>query len=499
VAVEAGALGKAQADAPRVFISYSWTSPQHQKWVLDLADQLAQSGVDVLLDKWDLREGADKYAYMERMVTDPSVNKVVMICDRLYAEKADGREGGVGTETQIISPELYEQTDPAGREQKFVALIVEKSADGEPYVPVFCRSRIYIDMASPAAYTDGMEQLLRWIFDKPLLVRPQLGKPPAFIMASSGLQLPTTQAFRHASQALSTGSARALDAVSDYLDTLVRSLETLKLRIADDAEPDEATIESISAFRPYRDEAVEVICSLVRKYPDPEITDLLHRFLEGFPPYWHWPQEERTWNELAADNYRFIGHEMFLYVAAALLKARRFSGFSELTERGYYLPAGYLGDECGLKPFTEFRPYIETLERRNARLNLRRVSLHADLLKERSSARDLRFEDLMQADFTLFVRRELMTPAEGHTLGRSWWPATLVYAGIRRNPFEVFARAESRRYFADLAAALGIQGKEALLALAEEWQSGRRQLPRWHHITLDPIALMGLSVIGTGS
>ena len=36
--------------APKAFISYSWTSPEHQQWVLDLATQLRESGVVVVFD-----------------------------------------------------------------------------------------------------------------------------------------------------------------------------------------------------------------------------------------------------------------------------------------------------------------------------------------------------------------------------------------------------------------------------------------------------------------
>lgn len=44
---------------------------------------------------------------MESMVQDSSIDKVLIICDKGYKEKADDREGGVGTETQIITPTLY--------------------------------------------------------------------------------------------------------------------------------------------------------------------------------------------------------------------------------------------------------------------------------------------------------------------------------------------------------------------------------------------------------
>jgi len=125
-------MSTSQTENPKTFISYSWSSPEHEQWIIGLATQLTECGVDVILDKWELREGADKYAFMEKMVTDVSVKKVVVVCDRLYAEKADGREGGVGTETQIISQEMYNQVDSTDQKQKFVAVITEKNEEGIP-------------------------------------------------------------------------------------------------------------------------------------------------------------------------------------------------------------------------------------------------------------------------------------------------------------------------------------------------------------------------------
>lgn len=95
-------------EKPKLFISYSWSNPTHEQWVIDLASELTESGVHVILDKWDLKEGHDAVAFMEKMVTDSDISKVAIICDEVYAAKADGRAGGVGTETQIISREVYE-------------------------------------------------------------------------------------------------------------------------------------------------------------------------------------------------------------------------------------------------------------------------------------------------------------------------------------------------------------------------------------------------------
>lgn len=89
---------------PKIFISYSWS---RDDFVLQLAERLMSHGIDVVLDKWDLREGQDKYAFMEQCVNNPDIDKVLIICDRIYAEKANNRKGGAGDETVIISNEIY--------------------------------------------------------------------------------------------------------------------------------------------------------------------------------------------------------------------------------------------------------------------------------------------------------------------------------------------------------------------------------------------------------
>jgi len=66
---------------PELFVSYSWTTPNHEAWVLQLAEDLRESGVDVVLDKWDLKEGHDAHAFMEKMVTDPEIKKGVCLSE----------------------------------------------------------------------------------------------------------------------------------------------------------------------------------------------------------------------------------------------------------------------------------------------------------------------------------------------------------------------------------------------------------------------------------
>jgi hypothetical protein len=41
-------------ETPKAFISYSRTNAEHIKWVVELAEELVENGIDVVLDKWHL-------------------------------------------------------------------------------------------------------------------------------------------------------------------------------------------------------------------------------------------------------------------------------------------------------------------------------------------------------------------------------------------------------------------------------------------------------------
>jgi len=450
-----------------------------------LATQLEESGVDVVLDKWDLREGDDKYAFMEKMVTDPAVQKVVVVCDRIYAEKADGREGGVGTETQIISQEIYNQVKPTVQKRKFVALITERDQDGDPYVPTYLKNRIYIDMSAGTASTDAFEQLVRWIYDQPLQKRPERGKPPGYLFGGSSISLGTTSRYQRAADALTQGKFGALGAVTDYYELFADNLEKFRITTIDAGkEYDDQLIYNIDLFVPYRNEAIESFLLIARYYPSEDVVSVLHRFLERVLCYRFRPHEGMA-SEWSNENFGFICQELFLYAVAAMLKYERFEAVNGLLTSDYFCPDAHT--DSGMVPFTLFRRYLRSLEHRNTRLQLRRVSLTSDLLRSRANLSQIPFISLMQSDFVIFLRASVGS--------RKWWPDTLMYANSLRTPFEVFARAESSRFFAQFRVALGITKKSELAELIDRYRTGKMQIPSWNHDDLEVADLMGLTRI----
>ena len=144
---------------PKTFISYSWASKSYVEFVIDLADKLVFDGVDVIFDQYDMAVGHDMFYFMEKIA---EADKVLILCDKTYMEKANSRKHGVGTETRIITPELFKDAE----QTKFIPVVTE-SWD---YVPIFLRSLKAIDI-TPGKRKEGYTKLLQAIYDIPEAVK----------------------------------------------------------------------------------------------------------------------------------------------------------------------------------------------------------------------------------------------------------------------------------------------------------------------------------------
>ena len=168
---------KAKIENPKIFISYAWGDKENQNRVLSFASSLMSDGIDVIIDKWNLREGNDKYAFMEKSVTDSSVTNVLILLDPLYASKADTKEGGVGTETQIISPEIYEKT----AQTKFLPVVFSRNEDGAIPKPIFLRGTVHFDLSQDDSYDEEYQRLVKTLYGVEIYKKPELGKKPEWV------------------------------------------------------------------------------------------------------------------------------------------------------------------------------------------------------------------------------------------------------------------------------------------------------------------------------
>ena len=241
--------------APKAFISYSWSSPGHCDLIRSYAERLVSDRVDIILDQWSLSEGQDKYAFMERMVSDPDVTHVIIFSDQQYTEKADKRKAGVGTESQIISREIYEKVD----QRKFLPVVCEKQGDGEPHLPVFLKSRIWIDFSTPEKANENWEKLMRALYGKPIHQKPDLGKTPSYLMDEGDRPaLPTIGKFSSLRDALINSKPTVDFCRQDFIDTAIAYADSLRIREQTDlSKLEDMVLNDLHTLLPLRDQIIE--------------------------------------------------------------------------------------------------------------------------------------------------------------------------------------------------------------------------------------------------
>src|SRR5262245_42224974 len=297
---------------PKAFISYSWTSPAHCEIIRSYAERLRNDGIDTVLDQWDLAEGQDKYAFMEKMVTDPSVTHVLVFSDKLYAEKADARKAGVGTESQIMSKEIYEKID----QQKFIPLVLEWKPDGQPYLPTFFHPRKWIDFSTAERVNENWEQLVRAIYGKPLHTKPGLGKPPTYLVANKdAAALPTIGKFAVFREAVLNKKPLVGVYRQDFLDTAFAYADSLRVRQEPKVEHiDETVLETLRILLPLRDQLIDWAALEIQTGDQTEIEEILVNFLERLLPLKFRPSNLTTWQDYWFDAHMVFVYEMFLYI-----------------------------------------------------------------------------------------------------------------------------------------------------------------------------------------
>lgn len=120
---------------PKIFISYSVESDEHNKRVQDFANLLKRKGMNVLIFD-DMKLGERYEAFMENI--DRS-DFVLFICTPQYKKRADARDGGIGKEWNIITASVVKQCD----ELKFIPVLF--SGGWDTSLPVWAMGKKGID------------------------------------------------------------------------------------------------------------------------------------------------------------------------------------------------------------------------------------------------------------------------------------------------------------------------------------------------------------------
>lgn len=438
---------------PKVFISYSWTSEAHRETVRAWADRLIDDGIHIVLDQYDLKEGDDKNAFMERMVTDPSVTHVLIISDRVYTEKADKRKAGVGTESQIISQEVYSKV----AQSKFIPILCEFSEEGDPYLPVFMRSRIGINFSTPELANSNWEQLMRTLCGKPLYKKPAIGKLPAYISDDKHSPLnPAFSKFATLKQAVHQGRNGIKSYRSDFFDACFQYVDNLRVRTQPTEQPfGKRVLEDCGNMVSIRDLIVDWVLLEADMQGKDGFEDELYNVLEKLLDLKSRPKEVTQYNEIWFESHMLFVYETFLYIVAALLKCSAFTTLHEVFASSYLKPETemYHANSRFLF-FDAFWAHSQTLNDVLAPKGKRLLWPAGELIKRHATRKELPFDLIMQADLIAFLMAVLREST-------AWYPQTLVHSNYG-TVFPFFLRASQQKNFKKLAIITGIATADEL-------------------------------------
>lgn len=157
---------------PRVFISYTGENPENRKWVKEFVCKLRENGVNARVDIYHLKPGYDLPQWMTNELI--MADKVLLICDKFYAKKADSRNGGVGWETMIIQGDMMIHA----QSNKYICIIREENFDEG--IPLYAKTKFSLQWTSPEILEEDFHELLYYLFDIDL--EPELGEIPKDIL-----------------------------------------------------------------------------------------------------------------------------------------------------------------------------------------------------------------------------------------------------------------------------------------------------------------------------
>jgi hypothetical protein len=156
-------------DTSKCFISYSHDSEDHKSWVLALATRLRGDGIDIILDRWDVKFGTDLPSFMENAVSTAAT--FVAVCTPTYVQKADAGIGGAGYEKTILTGMLVRTIDAK-------RVIPLWRGNAGQTLPKYVAGRLAADFNDDARFEATYLGLLRTLHGLSPMPKPPIGRNP---------------------------------------------------------------------------------------------------------------------------------------------------------------------------------------------------------------------------------------------------------------------------------------------------------------------------------
>lgn len=435
---------KRTIEHPKVFISYAWGSEDYRLKVRSFATDLMGNGIDVLLDQWSLKEGNDTYAFMEQSVTDPTITNVLILLDPIYEKKANGRHGGVGTETQIISPEIYNKV----KQEKFLPVIFERGENGEIPKPQYLKTMLHFDLSQEEKYDSEYQRLVKRLYGIEIVEKPELGKKPSWLEEKSMIPTKTRTGYECLKQRKSDNIKK--DEYRNFLSVVKEKIINFS---KDELETSVSADEYIALYtdtKLYRDDFLYL---LKYSFYVPEAYKIIASVMEEICV------EIKDKGGYEGEVLRTLLHEVFIYVVAFYLKNKNSDAVSYILSKTYFV--GKYGNNED-RSFDVFYDYNENLDRAVSQKDGKNYYSGTanywinNINVEVCNKNEFVFADIFCHNASMFV--------ENYTKEWFWFPITYIYDGAEygNSLFRQFAiRLKSKEHLQEAAKIMGYLDTEA--------------------------------------
>lgn len=429
---------------PKVFISYAWGSEDYKIKVLSFATDLMNDGIEVILDQWSLKEGNDTYAFMEQSATDPTITNVLILLDPVYEKKANGRDGGVGTETQIISPEIYNKV----KQEKFLPVIFERGIKGEIPKPQYLKTMLHFDLTQEEKYDLEYRRLVKRLYGIEIVEKPELGKKPSWLDERSTIPTKTRSGYEGLKQQKSDSVKK-----DEFKNFLLAIKEKIVDFTKDEFGDNISAEEYISLYddtRLYRDEFLYLLkYSIYIPESYKIIASVLEEICVGV----------KNKNGYEGEVTKTLLHELFIYIVAFYFKNKDYGALSYTLSKTYFV-GKYSYDDA--QSFDVFYDNNENFDRAVSQRDGKNyysgtASYWIDNINvEVCNKNEFVFADVFCYNASMFV--------ENYTDGWFWFPITYIYSRMEygNSLFRQFAvRLKSKEHLQEIAQIMGFSDAEA--------------------------------------
>lgn len=429
---------------PKIFISYAWGTEDYKAKVLSFATDLMNDGIEVVIDQWSLKEGNDTYAFMEQSVTDSTLTNVLILLDPIYEKKANGRDGGVGTETQIISPEIYNKV----KQEKFLPVIFERGVNGEIPKPQYLKTMLHFDLSQAEKYDLEYRRLVKRLYGIEIVEKPEIGKKPSWVEEKS--TIPTKKRTEYECLRQQKSDNIKKDEFRNFLSVIKEGIVNFnKGELGSNISADKY-IELYDGTKSHRDDFLHLL-----KYSlyVSEAYKIVASSMEEIC------MEIKDKSGYEGEVVKTLLHEIFIYVVAFYLKIKDYDALSYILSKTYFVSKYGYDDAQSFNIFYDNNENFDSaVSQKDAKEYYSGTASYwvNNINIEVCNKNEFVFADIFCYNAAIFV--------ENYTSGWYWFPITYLYgrAEYESSLFRQFAvRLKSKEHLRELAKIMGFSDVEA--------------------------------------